>query len=263
MDKVKQLKDTIKKLEGVFKVTINNEQKKRVKKELMKLKEKLKRIPLDGHVLTEEDNTEEVKKKKVVPEEKKEEETDDKEFPLLSGIKIEKVHKKSDDHEINMAFSYLKNFESELWGAMGDFHLKLDYNHSKERDKFYNHLENVERLLKEYINILNELYNASQEDYMERVKVMKVKTGRAFLVALTEFMKELSHFLQFLLDDYKDNGNIILNPDEEIKFSKLEGKNKSLEGKKIIDALHLIIQFTDEFVRKINIPEEILSQFKK
>ncbi len=269
MEKIEKLKDIIKKLEGVYKITIDPQQKERVKQELSNLKQQLKNLEaMPEEILTEEEDVEEVKKvadELSLKEKEGEKDSSDKTpdeiaFPLLSKISIdEKVHPASDDPEIDMAAVYLKKFEDDLWGALSDFHLKLDYNYSRERDKFYDHIENCRRLLKNYTDILDEITNTESEKYKERLRVMKVKIGRAFLITLTEFMKELNSFVNYLLTDYNSNGNIILNPDDIIKFSKLNGGNKEIDGMSVIDALKYVAQFSKEFIEKIKIPEEILS----
>lgn len=265
MDTAERLKGIIKKLEGVYKITVDPKQRERVKKELARLKQELKKVEGESEeVLTEEEEVEEIKK--ISAEEIQEEASsieispeERESFPLLSKVPVEKIHPISDDPEIDMAAAYLKKFEDELWGALSDFHLKLDYNHSRERDKFYDHLENCARLLKDYINILEELSHTDSEKYKERLRLMKVKVGRAFLIAATEFMKEMNDFVNYLIKDYSNKGNIVLNPEDTIRFSKLEGEDKELDGMSVMDALKYVSQFTGEFVEKIKIPEEILS----
>lgn len=256
-----KLEEILKKLEGVYKTTIDPKQKERVKSEIERIKQRLQAIKefKSEEVLLENEPTE---KKVEIKEEKeisREATIDSNEFPILSKIKIEKLHTISDDPEINEASTYLKVFETKYWIALSDFHLKLDYYHSKERDKFYNNFENCNRLLRDYIKNLDELERASTESYKERLKMMKLKIGRAFLISLTELMKMVNLFVSSLIKDYENNGNIILNPTDIIKFSELETENKEIEGLTVIEALKKVLSFTDEFLRKIKIPEEILS----
>ena len=258
-----KLEEILKRLEGVYKTTIDPKQKERVKKEIDALKAKIKASkPLESkEVLLENESTEKV----IKPEVEKENKTDagimsfTEDFPILSKIKIEKIHPFSDDNEINMVVCYLREFEKNYWSALSDFHLKLDYNHSRERDKFYDQLEGCNRILRDYIKNLDEFEKAQIESYKERLKMMKLKVGRAFLIATYEFMKSLNNFINYLIQDYNNKGNIILNPDEIIKFSKLEGNNKELAGKTVIEALKQVFNFTEEFLKMIKIPDEILA----
>jgi len=263
MNRAEQLKDIIKKLEGVFKISTDAKQKERVKKEISSLRAELKKIESKGEdILTEEESLEKVhgEERKEEKKEKEDENTEDEEsYPLLGNNKIEKIHPLSDDYEINLAATYLKKFEDELWGVLSDFHLKLDYNHSKERDKFYNGLEGCIRLMNDYIDVLDEFSKSTSDAYKERLRLMKLKVGRAFLIELTEFMNDLHDFVSYLISDNTKGGNIILNPDEIIRFSKLEGEKKELDNIKVIESLKYVRDFTEEFMDKIKIPDEILS----
>ncbi len=254
MEKEKLL-NLLKKLEGVYKITIDKEQKERVAKEIKELKEKITKIEEEEQTalpISENKNSVEIQ-----PENISEENETDETFEILDKIKVTQIHPECTDYEINAAATYINYFENELWSVLSDFHLKLDYFYSKEREKLYNGIENSLRILKEYKDVLEEIRKAVNTEYKEKMLLMKNKLGRAFLIESSSFMKKINDFLSKILNDYQKGGNIILDPAYNIKFSHIEGK-KLLNGWNIIDAIEYICKFSDEFLRKINIPENIL-----
>ncbi|MBU1076280.1 MAG: hypothetical protein KKH98_03245 [Spirochaetes bacterium] len=251
---ISKLKEIYKKLEGVYKITGDAKQKERVKKEMNDIKSQVADMEKYGkeEVLKEDEEQEEVVVKEV---EKKE--SNKKENKLLSRFPVKKVHPASNDNEVNTAITYLEIFEGELWGALSDFHLKLDYYHSKERDKYFNKFEVIKRLIKQYFDVLDELSSATNETYIEKLKLMKNKQSRALLIDSVKFMNEIGLFLDKLVKDFNNKGNTILNPEDKITFSNIEGK-RLLNGWKIIDAIKYIKQYSREYIGAINLPEEIL-----
>jgi hypothetical protein len=176
---------------------------------------------------------------------------------VLSKFPIAKVHSHMNE-EINAAIFYLQVFENELWGPLSDFHLKLDFYYTHEREKFYNKSETVKRLIKQYIDILDELANIEiANNYSEKLKILKNKQERVILIEGVKFINEIDNFIELLLVDFGKQQNSILNPNDNIHFSDIEGK-RFLEGRLVIDALHFIAKFCAEFRDIIKIPEEIL-----
>lgn len=250
---VDNLKDILKKLEGVYKISSDVKQKERVKLDIEKLRVQIKELEEYGEeeVLEPEDDQEE-----LVSEVKEKSEVE-KQNTILSKFPVKKIHKISKDNEVNAAATYVDVFETELLGALSEFHLKLDYYHSKERDKYYNSFENLKRLIKQYIDILEELFHATVSAYIEKLKLMKNKHNRALLIDSVKFMNDMSTFLNKIIKDYDSKGNIILNPHEKLCFSNIEGK-KMLHQWEIIVALRYIRDFGWEFIKAINLPDEII-----
>jgi len=256
----KKLNDILKKLEGVYKSTTDEKQKIRVKKEINKIKGRIQHIEEFGpeEVLNEDEDIEEfiVKELDTLTSSSSEEET--REFNILSKFPVKKIHDESVDPEVNAAITYIQIFEDEFWGALSDFHLKLDYNHGKERDKFYRTLESVKRFINEYIHTLDEFSSAKNKSYVEKLKLMKNKHSRSLIIDSVKFIKGIREFLEKIIQDYENNGNIITNAEEKISFSNIEGK-KLLHRWTIINALRYIKEFCDEFIEAIPIPEEMIS----
>jgi len=253
MENLEQLKSILRQLEGVYKSSVDPKQKERVKADIERLKSKIKDLEEFGEesiLDTDQKEEEEV----VETVEKSEEE---KEYKILSRFPVEKVHPESNEFEVNAAITYINVFENEFWGALSDFHLKLDYFHSRERDKFYNKLETVKRYIREYMNILGEFKETLNPTYREKLQLMKNKHARALLIDSVKFIRGIEEFLTRLIADAEEGGNIIMNPDDVIRFSKIEG-NKVLNNWKILDALKFIRDFCNEFLDVIHLPDEML-----
>ena len=263
--KLEKLNDILRKLEGVSKSTLDEEQKKRVNVEINRIKNRARHIEEFGpeEVLNENEDTEEYVIEEIEaltqgPEKEKKEEKREKKFKILSKFPIQKIHPESTDPEVNSAITYTEIFEIEFWGALSDFHLKLDYYHSKERDKFYNALENVKRFIREYVHTLNEISNAQNDPYLEKLKLMKNKHSRSLLIDSVKFITGVYEFVEELIVDYDSNGNIVTNADEKITFSSIEGK-RLLNKWTIIDSLRYIKEFCEEFIEAIPLPDEMLN----
>ena len=254
MEERENLEAILKKLEGVYKITIDSKQKERVKKDIKKIK--LRLLKYDKYKETLQEN-EPIEKEEIIIEPIKEEEKKEI-YEILGSFEVKKVHPASKDFELDMAATYMEIFENELWAALSDYHLKLDYYYSKEREKFYDKLENCRRLLKQYIDILEEYNKTTLESYKDKLRLMITKQARAFLIESVELMRDINEFLYKLLTDYENGGNIILNPNDKIIFSSIEGK-KLLNEWRVIDGLRYILKFTEEYIKKIKIPEEIFS----
>lgn len=252
---IEKLNEVLKKLESVYRSTTHPEQKKRVKDEMDEIKGKIRNsTAAEGAGVLKEDEKQE---EDAVQEPGPVKPEDMKQFEILSKFPVKKLHPKSNDPEVNMAVTYMEVFEIELWGALSDFHLKLDYYHSKERDKYYNSMERIKRFIREYINILNEFTDTAADTYLGKLKLMRNKQSRALLIDSVKFITELYIFLDKLVKDYQERGNIILNPDDKVHFSDIE-KHKILNNKTNIEAIQYIHQFCNEFIEAIHLPDEML-----
>ncbi len=247
-----RLVNLLRKLEGVYKITSDAAQKERVAKEIKNLKDRIENITETPENEDDSNSSENISNEYDIPDD------DMSEFKILSQIEVKKVHPLSNDEEVNEAASYLNFFEAELWGILSEFHLRLDYFYSKEREKLYNGIEPSLRILKEYKEILDEIKRSINNEYKEKMNLMRNKLSRAFLIESMSFMKKVNVFLSNLIKDYKNGGNIILEPEYSISFPSIEGE-KMLNGKNIIEAIEYVYDFTNEFLQRINIPEDILN----
>jgi hypothetical protein len=251
-----ELMNILKRMEGVYKVSTDPKQKERVKNEINNIKDQIRKLDRYGPEETLE--TDEEQEKQIVGNQDQNEIVNEENFPILSKIEIKSPHPKSTNHEVNSIITYIENFEFELWGALSDFHLKLDYFHSKERDKFYNALEKVKRLIREYIHVLDEFNQEVNESYTQKLQLMKTKHTRALIIDAVKFIASIKEYVNNLLTDYHNDGNLILNPKDSIRFSNIDG-TKILQNWNLIDALTYINDFCSEVIDSINLPDEMVN----
>jgi len=242
-----------KKLEGVLKITSDQFQKKRVSIQLAQLKKDMKRL--------EAGNFSESEVKKYLDEEDmklsfaEEEKSRLSEYEILNEIPQLQASPDCNEPEINEIYSFLSYFENEYWGAISDFQFKLDFNYSQKRDQFFNELNIVQMGLKNYLDVLHDLSgDVVTREYEEKLKIMRTKQYMDVVMKTGTFIKKLYNFVDTLLTDFSDGGNIILNPDDVLNFDHLEGDNL-LEGATIIEGLKSLHQFAAEFIEYLSIPE--------
>ncbi len=250
-----KLRSILKKLELVYKTAIDEKQKQRVSHDIKQIRAKINRLEKyleaggEGGVLTEDN----------VVEETRIEEIEETEIPDdLKYLSDKIVHPLEKDPEVNLVINSLEEFEREYLGVLNEFNLKLDYKLAKERDKFYNELENCLRIVRDLMHTLDELLKkGASHSYKEKLKTMKERQERALIITTVKFYMTLSEFLSLLINDTRSGGGLVLNPHEKVKFSTLEGKKK-LSNRTLIDALEHIKEYCDKIVNAINLPEEIL-----
>lgn len=254
---LEKLNSILLQLEGVYKVTLDPKQKERVKKDMDRVKKQIEQEMKYGEKTVLKENEPEARVEVVSPARSNDTEKMIQQSEVLSKFPVAKVHTLMND-EINATVFYLQVFENELWGPLSDFHLKLDYYYSHEREKFFSKSEILKRLIKQYIDILEELSSVEiPNNYTDKLKIMKNKHERVVLIEGVKFINEVDKFIDLLVGDFENQQNSILNPNDKIHFSDIEGK-RFLEGWIVIDALKFIGKFCKEFMEIIRIPEEIL-----
>ncbi|GEM_PF-3057269 len=171
---------------------------------------------------------------------------------ILKPIEIKKIHEENHDADIDRLYAYLYYFEMEYWAALSK--VNLDYHNSQERDAFFSKLENCKRLFKDYIDILETIHRAPRDEDKRKMRLMREKQSRALIIEIAGFFISIRAFIDAMIQNYDEGSNIILNPDEQIKFSKFEG-NKILRKMKIIDALRITNTLITAMLDTISIPD--------
>lgn len=241
-------------LEMVLKTTSNPSQKKRVSIELAKLKKDQKRLQ-EGN-FSDQDVRRYVSEKELTFQEPEEEAADRlADYTILSAIPIEPASPDCFEPEINAIHSFIAFFEHEYWGGISDFTVKLDYNYSQKREVFFNDLNVIQIAFKNYLDIISDLNSESvTRDYEEKLKTMRTKYYMDLIMKVGEFINRLHNFVASMLEDYRNGGNVILNPDETLRFDKIHGE-RALEGMTVVEGLESLNQFLEEFEDYLNIPE--------
>lgn len=230
-------------LEGVYKTTSDPAQKKRVAKEIQKVR---RVVSVLQESLRLADQKFYLKKER---EEKKNTKT-----ALLASIPVVKYRDDSKDREIDVITSYMRFFENECLPMLSEYYIKLDYNHSMTRDTFYPRYMEIKKILEEYdyeldIFTREEYHNIAF--YKDKSVLLKIKYR--LMRELAEYFRDLANFLKHLLDDIKKNGTIVLNPDEIVEISPYI-KYKHFNRYCVRNVIEEIYLFCEEFLGYLRVP---------
>jgi hypothetical protein len=159
------------------------------------------------------------------------------------------------DLEIHHLRLYLKYFDEELLVVFSERKMRLDFQHSMERDGFYHKFQDVERRLSDYEQ---ELVRIEDGDFDAHAKSeMRKRTQRMKRVLIVEthrLLKSVLLFAKNLIEDIDSDGTQCLNGRDYIYFDALEGK-RLLEGRTVLDALRITRDFVTEVMSFLNVPD--------
>lgn len=173
---------------------------------------------------------------------------------LIARIRIERASPHCESHDINMISSIIKEFETNYWNILSERHLKLDYTNSAERDTFFTKMEELKRNLKLVVNYIEESAETSSQEYLQRLRNLRAKQERLLLLEYRDFFSELSDFLGKLVANMDENGAMVLNNEDQIMYSKMDGE-PYFEGKTVEEAVRDIYEFSAEAETAIQLPD--------
>jgi hypothetical protein len=268
-DRKEELQNIIRQLEGVYKTSRDQGQKNRVYDQLKEIKRELQTLlessQAEGKGTDEAPSSETPDSSLEQPADRPKQApptggngstpgaASAQQYRLIHSLRIDPIHPLADNDEVNFLAAAMKEFEDEYWGALSDYHLTLEYAQSNKRDSFLTMLENNKRHFKEYIKILEEVEHQPREEFKKQLQNMALKQERHVIMETTNFFNQLQEFLENLLADNENHGNMILNPDEVLKFNKLYGEKK-LSGMKVIDGVKESLEFLDESTKYLHLP---------
>jgi hypothetical protein len=90
--------------------------------------------------------------------------------------------------------------------------------------------------------------------------MMRSKLYMDLIIKTGDFVRKLRDFILEILDDYRSGGNLILNPENTLKFDSIQG-TRALEGRTNVDAIELLGSFLEELYGFMNIGS--LKQFHR
>jgi hypothetical protein len=150
---------------------------------------------------------------------------------------------------------YLDFYEQEFLTIFSERKLRLDFQHSLERDGFYHRFQEVRRKLDDFKHELDRIHEGdhSRAEQIEmRKRSMKMK--RVFAVEMNKLLKSVIGFTETLLEDIAKDGLICLNGFDPVEFDEIEGV-RYLEGKTVQESLNIIYECSLEILAYLNIPE--------
>jgi hypothetical protein len=246
--KSQEIVKSIKLLESVLKTTSDNLQKARVKRDINSLRLMLREIYPDSDLR----EIESAVYADIMAMPQKEVRTL-KNYNHLKNISIEIFSSYKEDAETNEAASIMKFFEEKIWVAVTDQHTKLDFSNSSERDTLYRKLDECNRAFKTFCQTIEDIGKVRSAEYLSQLHMMRVRHGRLFLFEIHQFFNSVRKFISGLIANHESGGNMILNPDELITYADYE-EYATFENWTVINALKNMLEFIDEALELINIP---------
>ncbi len=248
---LKKYQKILNQLDKIQSVSNNEEQKKRVVKDIQKYKAKVLVISPSGIPDTiqsiyssdsrNEDSSSIGKKNNTQS--------------LFDNLVIMRLCPHSTDQEINLLSTLINLFETEYLPVISDAHIKFDFSTLNERNTVVKLFENIKRTVKVLIETIEEYASTDKQEFKEQMGRMKNKQSRVFISEASEFFKSMKAFIDKTLHDISQGENIINNIDEVLRFNAKTESATLLQGKKIKDALSEISTFLETALSNISIPK--------
>jgi hypothetical protein len=174
---------------------------------------------------------------------------------VLENLVVMKISEHSSDNEINFLATLLNLMDIEYVTAISDSHLKLDFSHASERDALFRVMENIRRNMKVLTETIEEYAGCEKQDFKEQLGRMKNKQSRIFISEAADVFIKFRDFLNKIIrENQETGGSVILNIDEPINFNSKFESATILENYTVGAALERFLDFTNEAIANINIP---------
>jgi hypothetical protein len=249
---LKRFQKILNQLDKISSVSNNEDQKKRVSKEIQKYKAKVLVISPSGIPDTiqsisksdpRSDDSNNSKNKK------------DNQHSIFDNLVVMRLCPHSTDPEINLLSTLINLFEIEYIPVLSDAHIKFDFSTLNERNSVVKLFENIKRTIKVLIETIEEYASTDKQEFKEQMGRMKNKQSRVFISEASEFFKSMKTFVDKTLQDLSAGENIINNLEEVIRFNPKTESATLLQGKKIKFALEEISTFLETALANISIPK--------
>ncbi|MDR2733793.1 MAG: hypothetical protein LBC99_04000 [Spirochaetota bacterium] len=253
-----KLRQLSRQFELVLRTTKDPNQKKRVSVQLGQLQRNLAALEIGE--LSDEQVRRLLRGQTQTPQQEEESSQEDRKdwterFPLLAQISIQNASEEPGAQEINAIHSYFQHFENEYLPVLGSHQLKLDFSHSQRRDVYFNNFSSLQLAIKGYFQDLIDVSHSRimQNDQADRMRQIRRKTYMDLIMKCGEFVSNMYNFLGNLLSDCQAGGNLILNPDDTIKFDEIHGE-RELNNFTMLQGVERIYLFLGEFAEYLNVP---------
>jgi prefoldin subunit 5 len=239
-------------LEKTLSSSKNEEQKKRVSKDIQKYKSKILAISPDGVPQNIHHFTVSSKNETVDPNSY--EAIIEKPTNPLENLPVMKLSPHSHDNEINFIASLINQLEFEYVPVLGDAHTKFDFSHSAERDALIKTLENIRRTMKVLTETIEEYALSEKQDFKEQLGRMKNKQSRIFISEASELFISFKDFLSEVMMSIESGVIVVMNLNEKIHFNPKFEKATLFEGKEVHYAIRRFLEYSEAAIKSINIP---------
>lgn len=257
ISELKKYQKMLSQLEKILSVSNNEDQKKRVSKDIEKFKSKILIISPSGIPdAIQSFNRSEIR-------ESSDEEVSDKinikvyksVQSIFDNLVVMRISPHSTDPEINFISTIISLLEVEYIPVLGDSHIKFDFSHINERNAVVKQFENIKRTTKVLIETIEEYANSDKQEFKEQMGRMKNKQSRVFISEASELFKSIKTFIDKILEDLSKGENIINNISETIKFNPKTESGTILQGKQIRESLESMSAFLEIALSNISVPK--------
>jgi len=242
-----KIQQMIRNLEGIFKTSRSEDQRKRVFRDIQMWKKELERVQAESgyeepvynsnHSNHNDDNSLES-------------------YELLKGIPIIQMNPNVYNKEANEVYTFIKHFEEEYLSVLSEYHLKTDFSHALLRDSFFTIIHDCYSAIRGYIDVLDKQGNESfPEDYRAKLKMTVQAEYRNMVTKVGDFFRKLYKFVDELIEDNKNDGHLLLNASSKLHFTKGTGGSKFLEGYSVLEGLQDLHLFLTELLDYLNLPD--------
>lgn len=239
-------------LEKTLTASKNDEQKRRVSKDIQKYKSRILAISPNGipdniHNAVSPIQTQNVNTQGGI-------QPAQMASNVLSNIAVMKISPHSHDQEINLIATLINVMETEYIPVLGDAHTKFDFSHATERDTVLKHLENIRRTMKVLTETIEEYAQSEKQDFKEQLGRMKNKQSRIFISEAGELFRAFRDFLEKVEADMESGGVVVMNLGEKVHFNSRFERATILEGKDVGYCLKQFLEFTRAALDSVNLP---------
>ena len=248
IEKIYNIKD---KLTVTYKAATNEKQKKRLSKHIKQIEKIINEIEEGKYINLEQLN---IFSDEIQINELDEMNEDDRinYIAIVENLKITKTNK---DTEMDHIFSFFKYFEKHFSTPLGSNYLKLEYKFSKRRDTFFTHFENINHLLKEYIDDVKVLSELKFKEQIDQFKLRINQQKKYILVRLSELLHEFKDLVSELILNYEKGFNAIINPLEKYIYKYPKTEKTDFEGIEMINILKESSYYANDFLEVLRMPD--------
>ncbi|MDH5681497.1 MAG: hypothetical protein OEZ36_07915, partial [Spirochaetota bacterium] len=141
-------------------------------------------------------------------------------------------------------------------GIIGEYHLKLEFNQSQSREVFYTSIQDIRIALANYGDILAKLDEERMNVTAQaRLKMESQAEYRNVINKMGNFYRKIFKFLDNLVKDFVNGGNLIINPHDKLHLDKDLAYSQVLEGCTVIEGLKDFHNFLSELLEYHNFPD--------
>ena len=262
LQEIEKILKYISQLSGIVRTSPSKDQVDRVKKQIGQYADKLtKYLP---HLDRNRINVDEIRRdlglgaqggSRVAVKEEAESGAFSNQHDFLSRYPIQPACPNSTDRDVNMLATVIRTLQKEYWPVISDQHCKLDFSHGAERDNIRNHLDAAYRNLAVLIETIEEYAQAQKQDFREQLQKMKSKQSRLFLYETNEVLKKVREFLRKLIEDLDQNGSIVVNKGDTLKFNSRFEEATVLEGISLESGIREFEEFLNQAISALNLPD--------